>query len=176
MSEFSTNELAFIGLSNEYCKALESTEGELRGSFVDNMLRLLPRLYICASDLKYSDEEGDVYVRAVLSEVEYYHIKDCITVLLADKDDYLEIYKDNTQFQEPVLASISEDLADIYQYLVNMLGNIKDAPESMAREVIAQTIAEFRAVWSQTLCNALRVLNDLRINNGLEDDSEGNYF
>ena len=52
-----TNAIAFIGLCNEYCTALETAAETERGAFVDKMLRLLPRLYIAATDLKTEEPE-----------------------------------------------------------------------------------------------------------------------
>lgn len=50
------NQLAFIALANEYCSALESAGETMPGEFVASMLRLLPRIYISATDLRRSPE------------------------------------------------------------------------------------------------------------------------
>ena len=48
----SPNSLAFVALSNEYCAALENVMQTDPRSFIADMARLLPRIYITASDLK----------------------------------------------------------------------------------------------------------------------------
>ena len=47
-----TNSIAFIGLCNEYCMSVENAREADRSDFINNMLRLLPRIYIAATDLK----------------------------------------------------------------------------------------------------------------------------
>ena len=53
------NALAFIALCNEYCQALERAREADRDNFVASMLRLLPRIYISASDLKIDSVLGE---------------------------------------------------------------------------------------------------------------------
>ena len=52
-SSLNPNSLAFIALANEYCHALENIfDYDDRQAFIAEMLRLLPRLYMSASDIK----------------------------------------------------------------------------------------------------------------------------
>ena len=64
----------------------------------------------------------------------------------------------------PLSASISENLADIYQALYNLAAGVKDATNEAANEVIANCKADFETYWGQTLCNVLRALHSLRFN------------
>ena len=55
-SSLNPNSLAFIALANEYCHALENIfDYDDRQAFIAEMLRLLPRLYMSASDIKNTD-------------------------------------------------------------------------------------------------------------------------
>ena len=64
----------------------------------------------------------------------------------------------------PLSSSISENLADIYQALYNLVAGVKDATTEAANEVIANCKADFETYWGQTLCNVLRALHSLRFN------------
>ena len=67
-----TNTTAFIGLCNEYCQHVEGAREAEREDFIDAMLRVIPRIYISAFDIKpdmYLDE--DVYLDQALDE-DYY--------------------------------------------------------------------------------------------------------
>lgn len=59
--ELSPNSLAFIALSNEFCVAVENAGETSASDFVAAMVRVLPRIYIAASDLRHDslldDEE-----------------------------------------------------------------------------------------------------------------------
>lgn len=68
-SLLNNNTLAFIALSNEYCQALESARESERIPFVENMLRLLPRIYISATDLQLNQFLAeDAYLEGRLDE------------------------------------------------------------------------------------------------------------
>ena len=51
MDKLSNNSILFLGLANEYCNALESVETIDKEEFIDHMLKILPRIYISATDL-----------------------------------------------------------------------------------------------------------------------------
>ena len=69
-SNIKPNTLAFVGLSNEYCVAVENARESERDDFVASMTRLLPRIYISASDLD-ADNQADSYIDEALDE-DYY--------------------------------------------------------------------------------------------------------
>ena len=67
----SPNSLAFVALSNEYCSMMESVRDVADPrSFVNEMVRLLPRLYVTASDLKTNPslDEDEAYLDNYLDE------------------------------------------------------------------------------------------------------------
>lgn len=71
-SPLNTNSIAFIGLCREYCVALEDAAQTSRDDFFAKMVRLLPRLYIMATDLQVSVvDEDDAYIESALDE-DYY--------------------------------------------------------------------------------------------------------
>lgn len=159
-----TNSLAFIALSNEYCVALENAREAERDEFVGNMLRLLPRLYIAATDLKpvsLTDEE--MYINPALEEDYYDSIRRGVEQLLGPDDTYLEVFESDMKYSDtPIGASIAEGLTDIFQSLYNLLENIKDAPDDIAETLLTAAREEFESYWSRILCNVMRPLNALR--------------
>lgn len=174
MSELlTTNSIAFIGLCNEYCKALEEARESSRSEFIADMLRLLPRIYISASDLNLGESYYDSYIESSLDEDYYDSIRRDIESLMGPADIYLEVFEEDMKYSDtPIAASISECLADIFQILYNFLAMVKDSPEEFILSSIAAVKDDFGAYWGQTLCNVLRALNHLRYNNA---DSEEDY-
>lgn len=67
MSVLTPNRLAFLALANEYCHAVENARQADRADFVADMLRLLPRIYIAASDIPRPDFQQDPAYIARLS-------------------------------------------------------------------------------------------------------------
>ena len=97
------NSISFIGLCNEYCTALETVSTTDRETFVNNMLRLLPRLYIAATDLKVQDPEyGEAYMESTLDEDYYDSIRRSVESVMGEEDVYLEVFEeDNEIFRHP---------------------------------------------------------------------------
>ncbi len=82
-SLLNNNALAFIALSNEYCQALESARESERIPFVENMLRLLPRIYISATDLQLNQFLAeDAYLEGRLDEDFYDSVRRGVENLL----------------------------------------------------------------------------------------------
>lgn len=78
------NALAFIGLCNEYCAAVENARETTRDEFVASMLRLLPRLYISATDLAASGTAmEECYIESSLDEEYYEAMRRNIEILWA---------------------------------------------------------------------------------------------
>jgi hypothetical protein len=161
-----TNSLAFIALCNEYCAAVEDVRESDKDDFVQSMLRLLPRLYISATDLKVEAlDEEDAYLEPILDEDYYESVRCGIENLMGPEDIFLEVFEEDMKYSDtPIAASISESLADIFQVLYNFVGIVKEAPEHLIPLALVAVRDEFQGYWSRILCNVLRALNQLRYN------------
>lgn len=161
-----TNSLAFIALCNEYCAAVEDVRESDKDDFVQSMLRLLPRLYISATDLKVEAlDEEDAYLEPILDEDYYESVRCGIENLMGPEDIFLEVFEEDMKYSDtPIAASISESLADIFQVLYNFVGMVKEAPEHLIPMALVAVRDEFQGYWSRILCNVLRALNQLRYN------------
>lgn len=156
------NALAFIGLCNEYCKAtLQAAESEC-SDFTASMLRLLPRLYIAATDLP-SATDPDGYIEPVMDEDLYDSSRRSIESLMGADDTYLEVFEEDMKYSDtPIAASVSEGLCDILQVCYNFIETIRDAPEPMVIQALDVIKSDFESYWSRILCNVLRALNHIR--------------
>lgn len=168
------NALAFIALSNEYCHALETASAAEPVTFIDTMLRLLPRLYISATDLDTTGlvvlNDEDVYIESSLDEEYYESVRAAVAALMGGEDVYLETFEEDMKYSDtPVSASISEGLADIFQVLYNFTGMVKNRPTDMLPGVLTAVKDDFGDYWSRPLCNVLRALNHVRYSGALSD-------
>ena len=71
MSQLNNNSISFLGLANEYCNLMEQAIEIEKDELIDHLLRLLPRLYITATDLRLNEYDEDIYLEPYLEE-EYY--------------------------------------------------------------------------------------------------------
>lgn len=156
------NQLAFLALANEYCLALEHTGEVEQEEFTDIMLRLLPRLYMSASDLQ-ADSFVEEFLPSALDEDSYDSVMRSIAMLYGENDTYLEVFEQDMKYSDtPIAATISEGLADIFQVLYNLVEAAKDAPADLIDQYLCAVRDEFASYWSQTLCNVLRAINALK--------------
>lgn len=171
------NSLAFIALSNEFCQAVESASSASSATdFVAEMLRLLPRLYVTATDLKPDallSPDDTPFLESFLEEDLYEQVRDSIESLLGSDDVYLEVFEEDMQYSDtPLRATISENLADIFQVLYNFVSTVRDAHPDVINEALHAVRDDFAAYWSQHLVNVLRPLNQLRFTSADPDEME----
>ena len=160
--QLSPNSLAFIALSNEYCEAIETASAADRDEFVNSMLRLLPRLYISATDIR-PDDDDMAYIDDAPDEEAYNAARRNIEMLLGEDDSYLEVFEEDMKYSDsPIAASISEGLCDIFQVLFNFLEAVKDSTEEVIGSALTIVSEDFRHYWSRPLCNVLRALNHIK--------------
>lgn len=154
------NSLSFIALTNEYCQALEHAEAASRQDFLVEMLKILPRIYIVATDLDQESPFSTYDIEPYLTEEVYNQVRDSISRLMAEEDVYLEVFVEDMKYSDsPIASSISENLADLYQEFFNFIASVKDATTEAQIELIGICKYEFREFWGQTLCNVLRAMH-----------------
>lgn len=170
-TRLSTNSIAFIGLCNEYIQLLESAEEKSRAQFVVETLRILPRIYIAATDITKDDDDFEPYIESALDEDYYDSIRRRVESVMGPEDVYLEVFEEDMKYSDtPIAVSISESLADLFQVIYNFLSMIKDAPDEIVASAVLAMRDDFGAYWSQILCNVMRALNHLRYNNEETDE------
>lgn len=160
----SNNDLAFIALCNEYCSAVENAAMSEQFGFIDTMLRLLPRLYISANDLKselFISETS--FIPQALDENTYDQLRLRMAALFGEDDTFLEVFEEDMKYSDtPIAASVSESLADLFQVFFDFLEACRDVPNQIMKEAIAAVRESFADFWSQTLVNVLRALNSIK--------------
>ncbi len=82
---------------------------------------------------------------------------------MGEDDVFLETFEEDMKYSDtPVAASISESLADIFQPLYNFISVVKDSEGDNAAGAFRECKENFESYWSQTLCNVMRALNNIR--------------
>ena len=164
MASLSNNSILFIGLANEYCNLIESCNETEKNVLIDNLLKLLPRLYISMSDFTSSSEEpADAIIDSYLDEIYYDSIRLRLENVIGEDDTILEVFEEDMKFSDtPIAVSISEYLADIFQYLYDFIHAAKDATDNQMDACLQFCKENFVMYWGQTLCNVLRALHHIK--------------
>ncbi|HKL95905.1 MAG TPA: DUF5063 domain-containing protein [Paludibacteraceae bacterium] len=171
MSSFYTKEkLEFLTVAVETCKFLEHVSELEKNDFITKITKLLPLLYLKTAMVQPSDNASDDQPERFVSEVEYEHMRTQLAELLGNSDDYLDSFDSNMAFSDTTLAAtISEDLADVYQALKDYAGCCQVGDEQVMNNALALCIHDFRNYWGARLLGALRALHAVYVTPETDD-------
>lgn len=159
---YSPATIDFVTIATEYCKQLEQLEGSSQESFADIMLRLLPMVYFKATMLPEIPEVMG-YNEPAVTEDDYNFVRNNIARVMGSNDDFLETFVEDFKYSEqPILQTVSENLADIYQCLREFVETFRSGAEEAMHIALFDTREQFLLSWGQKLLNALRALHDVR--------------
>ncbi len=150
----------FVAVATEFCRTLESCAGAPRPEFMRVMRGLLPMLYLKAELLPgYPDGEG--YVQPCVTEGDYDFVRGNVAGVMRDLDDFLDVFVDDFKYSDqPVLCTVSECLADVYQPLRDFVEAYRGGSEEAMSVALAGAREQFRTLWGQKALNALRAIHD----------------
>lgn len=171
---FNRNTVEFVTVAAEFCAYLERVESLHCKGFVDTILKILPLLYIKASMLPECEVQGEDALEEFVTEEDYEVLRCSLAGLLADKDDYLEVFMQDMAYSDtPITRCISEDLADIYQDVKNFVCLFKLGFDETMHDALAQCRENFALYWGQTLVNTMRALHSVKYGMMQEEESTG---
>lgn len=160
---YDRNTLEFVTVALEYCTFAESANRSERIDFVDKATKILPLLYLKAALLPAVEPDELFEPELSVTEKMYESVRSGIAALLEDKDSYLDTFHQDMAYSEtPIIAFISENLADVYQDVGNFVSLFRQDNEFVMREAIGLCYHNFCEYWGQPLLNALKALHHLR--------------
>ena len=157
---YSRNVVEFVAVANEFCKYAEHAS-ELNGDeMLKIMQRILPLMYLKASLLPQLDpffEEGN---EKFVSEADWTTINETLKKKFGTANDYLEVFDEKINDSEgPVVASISEDMADIYQDIKDFLLLYQTGTGEVMNDAVWECRMNFENFWGQKLVNSMRAIH-----------------
>ena len=120
----------------EYCAFIVKS-GEKRGVISGCSFQVDTAALSESPMLPEVTSEG-LYLEESVTEPEYDRLRLSLSALLADADDYLEVFVEEMKYSDtPVRKCISEDLSDIYQALKNFICSYRSGLDDIMREALA---------------------------------------
>lgn len=160
---YSQQVLDFVRVSTEYCKFLEQCAGMETTEFCRVMRGVLPMLYLKVTLIGQVPEAAGWNGKHVTEE-DYNYIRSAVASGLGRHDDFLDVFVEDFKYSEqPVLCTISENLADVYQQLRELVEAYREGFEYAMEVALYETLDEFKIQWGQKLLNALRALHDISV-------------
>lgn len=167
---YSHDVLEFVTVAVQYCALVEQDESLERRTFVDTILKLLPLLYIKGALIpKYEPLVSNIMLQEYVSEENYDIVRNNIAYIMGEQDDYLDVFVEDMKYSDsPILCTISENVADIYQDLKNFVCAMKDGMEDVMEEALYECKCNFENYWGIKVANIMRALHEVRYK--MEDD------
>lgn len=162
--------LAFAQVGVEFASLME--QGADRFAYIEQLLRNLPRLYSLMLSLPsyFYDPEED-YLEEYVSEQSYERVRQRAEEILGEDDLYLTAATSDMQYSDtPLAMHLSEQLADVYQHVGNLLGILKERNEVALPSAIGRCRLYWQEHWGLALLSALSALHQLYIAQMPQDD------
>ena len=157
---YSRNVVEFVAVANEYCKYAEHAS-EIKGDEMLRILqRLLPLLYLKASLIPALEpffEDGN---EKFITESDWFSIHDTFKEKFGTANDYLEVFDEKINDTDgPVLSSLAENMADMYQDLKNFLLLYQTGTSEVMNDAVWECRMNFENFWGQKLVNSMRAIH-----------------
>ena len=160
---YSRDSIEFVTVAVQYCAYLENFEETTESELTDTLTKMLPLLYLKASLVPETDTINDEAPEISVTEDDYNYITSKLYNVFLNNDAYLEVFLQDMKYSEtPIAASISEDLADIYQDLKNFVTIFERGITENMNDALYVCMENFRTYWGQKLVNVLGALHSLK--------------
>ena len=171
---YDKNTLEFVTVALEYCALTEAAAKHTLFSFTDKAVKIIPLLYLKAALLPTVDEtEEDCEPEQFITETTYEAIRCRLANLLGEYDTYLETFHPDMPYSDtPVIDTISENLADVYQDLGNFAALFRQENERVMEQALFICEENFRLYWGQKLLNALKAIHAVRFSDEIKEETE----
>ncbi len=166
---YSNYTIDFARVALEYCAFVEKIRESDKKTFVDNMTKVLPLLYLKISIIPPIEVSYESELTPKVTEGMYSQVQANVAEILGEDDLYLETFHPDIKLSDsPVAVKVSEDLADIYQDLGNFIGIFKNGQKETMNDSLALCVENFKQFWGQRLVNALRALHYIKYKQNIE--------
>jgi len=177
MNDFSSNDptlqkgvIEMVTVANEYCLFIEKSDGFENTDLLDFIQKISPLLYLKGSLLPSIEESDETISGCFVNEEQWEGIFKTLRKKFGDND----LYFTTNENQELVEASLSENLADIYQDLKDFILFFNENTFIARRNAISQLKRLFDSRWGSSLLNALLVVHGLLVSR--KNESEDNLW
>jgi hypothetical protein len=95
-----------------------------------------------------------------VTETDWFRLHDILKEKFGTADDYLEVFDEKiNESEDPVISSISENIADIYQDLKDFLLLYETGTQEVMNDAVWECRQNFENFWGQKLANSLRAIH-----------------
>ena len=168
--------LELVTVAVEFCAYVENAAEKDRKIFISTMQKLLPLLYlkgVLAPKYELTEECDADSLSSFVSMENYDIVRNNVAFVMGEYDSFLDVFVEDMKYSDtPILSSVSENIADIYQDLKNFVCAYKDGTEEMRYDAIIMCKSNFENYWGQRLVNVLRALHEIKYGERIDEDED----
>ena len=159
---YSDATVAFVTAAAQTCLLIEQCADHEREEWREQLLRLLPVLYLRTRLLEPAETIMEDEPQRFVTEEDYTFALVGIRNLLGQDDAYLDVFVDQGVYTDEIQTNyISEGLADIYQELKDMAAAFQTGDEAIMNDAVVLCREAFETSWGRKLLSVLRALHEI---------------
>ena len=154
--------IAFVTAAAQTCLLIEKCSEHERDEWREQMLRLLPILYLRTRLLEPAERMMEDESQRFVTEEDYNYALVGIRNLLGQDDAYLDVFVDQGIYTDEVqTAYISEGLADVYQELKDLAAAFQTGEEPIMNDAVLACREAFDQHWGRKVLAVMRALHEI---------------
>lgn len=160
--ENSVTVLEFIRVAHEYCLFIEKSDQNAKSESLDFLSKIIPLLYLKGELLPEIQPEYPESSERFVTEEEWQEVFNTYRAVFGQDDEYYHVGYEEYNEYEAVKASLSENLADIYQDLKDFILLYKKNTQSARQNAVHDCRSLFGIRWGQKALSSLRFMHYLK--------------
>ena len=154
--------IAFVTAAAQTCLLIEKCGEYEREEWSEQILRLLPVLYLRTRLLEPAETMMEDEPQRFVTEEDYNYVLVGMRELLGQDDAYLDVFVDQGVYTDEVqTAYISEGLADIYQELKDLAAAFQTGEEAIMNDAVVICRQAFEEHWGRKVLAVMRALHEI---------------
>jgi len=152
----------FVKSAILFCHVIEQSQDDTSKEFAKKLAGAMAGLYTATIYLPSYDEVEDDYIEleCKVTEEMYNSVVQIVSDKLGAHDDFLTVDHVDMQYSDtPIVVHVSEDVADIYQDIVDMTHRIQSADNAIMCAALKECSEHFYEFWGQCLTRSLGALH-----------------
>ena len=162
MNIYDDSTIAFVTAAAQTCLSVEKANEYERKEWREQLLRLLPVLYLRTRLLEPDETVMEEEPQRFVSEEDYNFVLIGMRELLGSDDAYLDVFVDQGIYTDEVqTAYISEGLADVYQELKDMAAAFQTGEQAIMHDAVVLCRESFDKSWGRKVLAVLRAIHEI---------------
>ena len=162
MNIYDDSTIAFVTAAAQTCLLVEKANEYERKEWREQLLRLLPVLYLRTRLLEPDETVMEEEPQRFVSEEDYNFVLIGMRELLGSDEAYLDVFVDQGIYTDEVqTAYISEGLADVYQELKDMAAAFQTGEQAIMHDAVVLCRESFDKSWGRKVLAVLRAIHEI---------------